>query len=103
MHQQQAGIGMADESFRIIVRRLRALGHHDGRGELYRFADPHVAGLAAIDDVGLGNIDLLDGRIEFIDLFLQSTDLGRSEVHHVVGDVIVERGLGLCDRLDRLA
>ena len=57
---QQFRIGMAGEGEGILIRFLFALGGHDRGRELDRLARVHVAGLAAVHDVGFGHVDLDD-------------------------------------------
>ena len=49
-----------------------------------RLARAHVAGFAAIYDVRLGDVDLDDLGIPVGRLLLESIDLRRSQVHHVI-------------------
>ncbi len=75
---QQFRLGMADESLCVLVGLLLALGSHGRGGDLQRLARVHVAGFAAIHDVGLGHIDLHDLRIPVGRLLLQTVDLLRA-------------------------
>ena len=59
MGLQQLRFGMAGEGPRIVVG-LVALRRHRCRGQLDGLADPHVAGFAAIHNVGVGHVDLHD-------------------------------------------
>src|SRR5215469_13891122 len=61
VHFQKFGRGVADEGAVVLVRLLLPVVLGDGRGgDLQGLADAHVAGLAAVNDVGLGDVDLLD-------------------------------------------
>ncbi|PYX01356.1 MAG: hypothetical protein DMG86_10325 [Acidobacteria bacterium] len=70
MNLQEFGFGMADEGLSIFIRPLLSLGSHRCRGELERLANSHVARFAAVHNVGLGHVDLLDCGIPFAGLLL---------------------------------
>ena len=100
---QQLRLGMADERLCVFVRLLLALAGH-GRGrDFQRLARVHVARLASVNDVGIGHVDLHDRRIPVRRPFLQSLDLLRSQVDHVIGDVFIHLGLGCGDWLQHVA
>src|SRR5207245_7157846 len=66
---------MADECVRVLIRLLLTFRSHYGCSDLYRFARSHVAGFAAIYDVGVGNVDLLNLRIPLGGFLAQSVNL----------------------------
>ena len=86
---------MADKSLRVIVGSLGAFGRHGGRGQLDRFANSDVAGFAAVHNIGVRDIDLLDPRTKVFRLLFQACDLGGREVDHVIVHVLVQSWLGL--------
>src|SRR5260370_13884333 len=92
---EQLWLGMADESVRVLVGLLFALGCHSSGRDLHGLARAHVAGFAAVDNVGFSDIDLDDGGIPVGYLLLQAVDLGWSEIDHVIGDVLVQLGTGI--------
>src|SRR6202045_1111850 len=99
---QEIGLGMAGERASVLVGLLAFEGHGDS-GELDRFANAHVAGLAAVHDVGFRHVDLHDFGIPGFGLVLQTGELGGREVDHVLGDVGVQLFFLLVDGLDELA
>src|SRR5260370_5984532 len=100
---QQLRLGMAGESIGIFVGLLVALRHHRGGSDLQRLACIEVAGFATVDYVGIGDVDLDDLRIPVSDLALETVDLLRRQVDHVVGDVFVHLGLSRRDRFQHFA
>src|SRR5215469_4684162 len=74
-----------------------------GGGNLQRLADAHVAGLAAVNDVGVGDINLLDLGIPVGVFLFQALDLGGSEIDGVIGNVLRSLGAGVGDRLENVA
>ena len=100
---QQFRLRMADERLRVFVRLLLALWRHRRSSDFQRLARAHVARLAAVDDIRLGDVDLNDRRVPIRSLLLQSVDLRRSQVDHVIGDVLVHLGLGRSHRLQNIA
>ena len=81
---------MADEGLRIFIWFFLALGRHRRGRNFQRLARAHVAGFATIDNVRFGHVDLDDLWVPVGSLLLQSVDLLRREIDHVVGDVVVE-------------
>ncbi len=68
---------MAGEGAGVIVGFLFALGfHHRGR-DSQRLPGIHVAGFAAVYDIGVRHVDLHNLRVPLVGLFLQAVDLGR--------------------------
>ncbi len=59
---QQIGLGMAGERVSVLIGLFAFEGHGRG-GEFDWLANSHVAGFAAIHDVGFGHIDLEDFRL----------------------------------------
>jgi hypothetical protein len=94
---------MADKCSRVFVRILRSLQGHRRSRQLDRFANSNMTGLTAVHDIRIGNIDLLNGGRQLFGFLLQSGDLGRREVHHVIADVLIHGRLGLRNRLERVA
>ena len=100
---QQFRLGMADQSLCVLVRLLLAFLRHRGGRDLQRFARAHMTGLAPVDDIRLGHIDLNDRRIPVGCFLLQPVNLGRSQIDHVVGKVFVQLGFGGRHRLQNVA
>ena len=103
MNLQQLRFRMAGESFGIFIGLLLAFRSHRSSSDFHRLARVHVAGLAAVHNIGFGHIDLNDCRIPVRRLLLQSVDLLRRQVDHVVGDVFVHLRLGRGHRLKHFA
>ncbi len=99
---QQFRFGMADECLCVVVRLL-ALRRHRGDREFHRLTSAHVARLAAVHDVGIRHVDLLDARVPFRRFLAQAFDLAGREIHHVVGDVLAHPVAGFGHRLDNFA
>ena len=93
---------MAGERASVLVRLLAFEGH-SGSGELDRFANAHVAGLAAVHDVGFRHVDLHDFGIPGFGFFLQTGELRGREVDHVLRDIGVQLFFLFVDRFDELA
>ena len=100
---QQVGFRMAYECPGKLVRFLLALGRHQGRCNLQGLANAHVAGFAAVNDVGLGHIGLDNVGVPIVSFLFQALELCRAEVHHVVADVGLQLGVGSGYRLQHLA
>src|SRR5215472_8473249 len=101
---QKLGRGMADEGAVVIVGLLLlvVLGEGGG-GNLQGLADAHVGGLAAVNDVGVGDINLLDLGIPVGVFLFQALDLGGSEIDGVIGNVLRSLGAGVGDWLEDVA
>src|SRR5947208_13825946 len=93
---------MADKCPRVFIRLLLTSRSHDGWGDFYRLARSHVAGFAAIYDVGVGDVDLLNLRIPFSRFLAQSVNLRRREIDHVIGYVLRSLPAGFCDWLEHI-
>src|SRR5437868_12720071 len=102
MDLQQSRLGMTHKSLCVLIRSLAALGRHHRRADLQRLARAHVARFTPVDDVGIGDIDLLDLRVPLGGFLFQSLDLGWREVNHVISDVLRHPGVGFVDRLQNL-
>src|SRR6516225_3633757 len=74
MNLQQLRRGMTGECPCIVVGLL-TFSSHRCRAQLNGLTDSHVAGFAAINDVGFGNVDLHDQRIPRLGLILQTANL----------------------------
>ena len=61
-----------------------------------------MAGFAAIYDVGVGNVDLLNLRIPLGGFLAQSVNLRGREIDHVIGDVLRSLRAGFCDWLEHI-
>ena len=103
MRLQQFRLGMAGESASILIRLLLSLRRHYRGRDLKRFPRVHVAGLTPIDYVGLGHVDLHNFRVPLVRLLFQAIDLGRREVHHVIGNKVRHLGAGFGDRFEHVA
>ena len=60
---QQFRLGMADECAGVFVGLLLAFSVIGRSRDIQRLARTHVAGLAAVHDVGVGNVDLNNLRV----------------------------------------
>ena len=85
---EEIRIRMADECLSVLIRFLRAFGCERSGSDLQRLAHPHVARFAAIYDVRVGNVDLLNLRIPLGGLLAQTVNLRGRKVHHVIRDVL---------------
>ena len=109
---QEIAFRMAGEGPRVFIRLFAFQGHGSG-GEVHWFANAHVAGFAAVDDIGtvlpddigivLADVDLADFRGQGLHAVLQVGELRGREVHHVIGEVGIHQFLFFVDRLDELA
>ena len=61
---------MADEGHCIVVGLFLPLRCHRRGGELHRLANAHMARFAAVHDVGVRHIDLLDFGIPILSFSL---------------------------------
>ena len=61
-----------------------------------------MARFAAVDDVGFRHVNLLDLGIPLFGLSLQTFDLSRREINHVLGNVLVYFCLGFSDRFQEI-
>src|SRR6266404_289008 len=93
---------MTGERVGVLVRLLALEGHGHG-SEFDRLANAHVAGFAAVYDVGLGHIDLDNFGVPSLGFVLQAGELRGREVDHVLGDVGVQLFLLFVDGLDEFA
>ena len=84
MGLQQFRLGMAGEGARVLVRLLLALAVMTAAVISQRLAGIHVAGLAAVHDIGVRHVDLHDLGVPLFGLLFQAINLGGREVHHVV-------------------
>ena len=78
----------------VFVRLFFALGHHRHGSDLQRLACVHVAGFAAVHDIGFRDIDLDNCRVPLCSSLLQPLNLLRSQVDQVVRNVVVHLGFG---------
>src|SRR4029077_8353135 len=76
MCAQKFRVGMAGESPGILIRMLLALASHDRSRDPKRLAGVHVAGLAAVHDIGIRNVDLNDLGVPLFGFLLQTVNLG---------------------------
>ena len=102
MGLQQFRLGMAGERPGIVVGLFPFWRHRCG-GQLDGLAGPHVAGFAAIHNIGLGHIDLQDRGVQRLRFVLQTSNLCRRQVHHVLRHIPVELRFLVADWLDQLA
>src|SRR5207247_6658156 len=58
MNLEQVGIRMAHERLSVLIRVLGAFGCERSGSEFQRLESSHVAGLAKVDNVGLGGVAL---------------------------------------------
>ena len=99
---QKVWFRVTGESARILVGFFVFEGH-GGSGQLDGLANSHVAGFAAVDDVGIRHVDLQNLRGPGFGLDLQSGHLRWSEARHVLGKVGVEFFFALVDGPDQLS
>ena len=59
-----------------------------------------MAGFTAVHDVCFGDIDLLNRWIELLSLLLQALNGIGGEIHHVIGDILIQLRLGFGFRFD---
>ena len=68
-----------------------------------RLARAHVAGLAAVHNVGIGDVDLLNLGIVVGGLLDQPVNLVRRKLNRVVGEIFRNFIPGFADRLENVA
>src|SRR5512135_1087810 len=107
MNVEQFHIRMADKRARVLVWLL-SRRRHVRRGQLQRFADAQVAGLAAVHHDGVAAVarvgydDLVNGRRQVLHLVLQPGHLRRGQRDHVVGDVLLHFRVDGGDRFEHI-
>ena len=99
---QEFAFRMTGEGARVLVRFL-VLRCHGGGRQLDRLANPHVAGFAAVHDIGFRDVDLQNFWRPGLGLVLQADELWGREAHHVIGDVGIQQFFLFVDRLDQFA
>ena len=99
VNPQQFGLRMAHQRIGVFIRLLLTFRRHRRRSDFQRLARVHVAGFAAVDDIGICNVDLHNRRNPFGRPSFQSVDLLRREIDHVIGDVFIQLGPGRRYRL----
>ena len=80
---------MASERPSVLIGLLLAFRRHRGGRDSQGFTRIHVAGLAPVHDISVGDVDLNDCWRPFRRFLFKPIDLLRSQVHHVVGDEFV--------------
>ena len=93
---------MAGEGARILVRLL-AFDRHVRCFNDQRFARAHVAGFAAVHDVGIGDVDLLNFRIVVSGLFAAVRQSGSAPAAPCCWRGIRKLFPGVTDRLENVA
>ena len=104
VHLQQFGFRMADEGVAHIRRASSRPSASSTAGVIFSGSrDAHVAGLAAVDDVGIGHVDLHDLGIPLFGLLLASRRSGSGVRSTMCSEMYVgQLGAGRGHRLEHV-
>ena len=83
MDFQQFGVGVAG---------VDGFAAHGSGGQFERLARAQVTGFAAIHQVGVGDVDLADAKIELVERALGGGNGGQARVRNAIGQVLVAPG-----------